>query len=148
MYDDDMKAILFTKPACVDKPGKSMNVIRVLLVDDQLTVRRGLSMRLALEPDMLVVGEANDAEEAFALTQTCSPDVVLMDVEMPAMDGIAATQVLHTEKPSLAIVIMSIHDDVVTQTRAKTAGAFAFLSKNEATELLLTTLRQAAQQAS
>lgn len=125
-----------------------MSVIRVLLVDDQPAVRQGLAMRLALEPDILVVGEASNGEEALALIQTCSPDVVLMDVEMPEMDGIAATQALHTEEPSKAVVIMSIHDDVATRKRAQTAGAFAFLSKNGATDALLATLRQAAQQAS
>ena len=125
-----------------------MNVIRLLLVDDQPTVRRGLAMRLALEPDFLVVGEAGDGEEALALVQACTPDVVLMDVEMPKMDGIAVTQVLGTLVPSSAVVIMSIHDDVTTRTRAKIAGAFAFLGKNGATETLLATIRQAAQHAS
>jgi DNA-binding NarL/FixJ family response regulator len=101
-------------------------------------------MRLALEPDILVVGEANNGEEALALAQTCSPDVVLMDVEMPKMDGITATQALHTLAPSSAVVVMSIHDDAATQTRAQAAGAFAFISKSGAIESLLSAILQAA----
>lgn len=121
-----------------------MIVIRLLLVDDQPVVRQGLIMRLALEPDMQVVGEASNGEEALSLIQTCKPDVVLMDVEMPTMDGITATQTLCTRMPTCTVVIMSIHDDVTVKTRAFAAGAVAFLSKDGATELLLITLRQAA----
>jgi two-component system, NarL family, response regulator NreC len=121
-------------------------MIRLLLVDDQLAVRRGLGMRLALEPDMLIVGEASNGREALTMAQTLSPDVVLMDVEMPIMDGITTTATLRTMVPQSAVVILSIHDDVLTRTRARAAGAMAFVEKCGTTEALIVAIRQVAQQ--
>ncbi|HZU03057.1 MAG TPA: response regulator transcription factor [Ktedonobacteraceae bacterium] len=121
-------------------------MIRLLLVDDQLAVRRGLGMRLALEPDMLIVGEASNGREALTMAQTLSPDVVLMDVEMPTMDGITTTAALRTTVPQSAVVILSIHDDVLTRTRAQTAGAMAFVEKSGTTEALIVAIRQVAHQ--
>jgi YesN/AraC family two-component response regulator len=74
-------------------------MIRVLLVDDQPVVRRGLRVRFQLEPDLQVVGEASTSREALTLAQTLSPDVVLMDIEMPGMDGIEDTAALRTGVP-------------------------------------------------
>ena len=70
--------------------GDGTKPIRLLLVDDQPSVRRGLRMRFALEPDLEVIGEAGDATEAISLAQTLGPDVVLMDVDMSGIDGILA----------------------------------------------------------
>jgi len=118
-------------------------MIRLLLVDDQLAVRRGLNMRLLLEPDIHVVGEASTGAEALALAGQLQPDVVLMDVEMPGMDGITATAALRAAAPQCAVVILSIHDDVSTRTRAQRAGAVAFVVKRGTTEALLAAIRQA-----
>src|SRR5438094_241611 len=71
-------------------------MIRLLLVDDQQAVRRGLGLRLHLESDMQVVGEASTGKEALSLAQALTPDVVLMDLEMPEMDGIETTAALRT----------------------------------------------------
>ena len=119
-------------------------MIRLLLVDDQPAVRRGLGMRLVLEPDILVVGEAGTAREALTLAQTLSPDVVLMDVEMPEMNGIEATAALRSAVSRSAIVILSIHDDMLTRRRAQAAGAVAFVEKRGTIENLLAAIRQAA----
>ena len=121
-------------------------MIRLLLVDDQPAVRRGLEMRLLLEPDLLVVGEASNGKEALTLGQILSPDVVLMDIEMPEMDGITATAALHTAVPQTAVIMLSIHDDVMTRARAQSAGAVAFVEKRGTTEILLAAIRRAAQQ--
>ena len=121
-------------------------MIRVLLVDDQSVVRRGLRARLQLEPDIQVVGEASAGGEALSLAQTLLPDVVLMDVAMPEMDGIETTVALRKVVPQSAIVILSIHDDAQTRERAQTAGAVAFVEKRGATEALLAAIRQAAAQ--
>jgi len=121
-------------------------MIRVLLVDDQQAVRRGLGMRLHLEPDIQVVGEAGSGQAALPLAQRLAPDVVLMDVEMPGMDGIAATIALRAQLASSAVVMLSIHDDGPTQTRAQAAGAAAFVSKSSPPEQLLAAIRQAAGQ--
>jgi DNA-binding NarL/FixJ family response regulator len=119
-------------------------VIRLLLVDDQPQVRRGLVMRLALEPDVEIVGEAGDAESALELADRLHPDVVIMDVELPGMDGIDATRSLRTTLPQTAIVMLSLHDDTDTVARAKAAGATAFVAKHRMEGPLLAAIRDAA----
>ena len=122
-------------------------MIRVLLVDDQAVVRRALRARFHLEPDLQVVGEASTGSEALTLAQTLTPDVVLMDIEMPGIDGIEATAALRRVVPQSAVVILSIHDDAQTRGRAQAAGAAALVEKRGATETLLSAIRQAAGQA-
>jgi two-component system response regulator NreC len=100
-------------------------------------------MRLSAESDLTVVGEAPDGEMALKMAQALNPDVVLMDVEMPHMDGIVATDVLHKIYPSMAIIMLSIHDDAQTRARAEKAGAVGFVPKSVPTEMLLATIRQA-----
>ena len=122
-------------------------MIRVLLVDDQAVVRRGLRVLFHLEPDLQVVGEASTGTEALSLAQTLRPDVVLMDITMPGMDGIEATAALRGVVPQSAVVIQSISDDAQTRVRAQAAGAVAFVEKRGATEALLSAIRLAAGQA-
>ena len=122
-------------------------MIRVLLVDDQSVVRRALRVRFHLEPDLEVVGEASTGSEALTLAQTLRPDVVLMDIQMPEMDGIEATAALRRVVPQSAVVILSIHDDTQTRGRAQAAGAVAFVEKRGETETLLSAIRLAAEQA-
>jgi DNA-binding NarL/FixJ family response regulator len=122
-------------------------MIRVLLVDDQSVVRRALRGRFHLEPDLEVVGEASTGSEALMLAQTLAPDVVLMDIEIPEMDGIEATAALRRAVPQSAVVILSIYDDAQTRTRAQAAGAVAFVEKRGATDSLLSAIRLAAAQA-
>jgi DNA-binding NarL/FixJ family response regulator len=124
-------------------PYEVAGMIKLLIVDDQPSVRTGLRMRLAAEPDFTVVGEAADGEVALDLARTLSPDVVLMDVEMPHMGGIAATDTLHQMYPSMAVIMLSIHDDAQTRARAEKAGAVGFVPKSVPTEMLLATIRQA-----
>ncbi len=119
-------------------------MIRVLLVDDQQVVRRVL--RLRLEADMQVVGEAGSGQEALRLAQTLAPDVVLMDVELPEMDGIETTAALRAMVFSSVVVVISIHDDGQTRSRAQAAGAVAFVAKGGIHDQLLTTIRQVAGQ--
>jgi two-component system, NarL family, nitrate/nitrite response regulator NarL len=121
-------------------------MIRVLLVDDQAIVRRALRGRFHLEPGLEVVGEASTGREALSLAQTLTPDVVLMDIEMPEMDGIEATAALRRVIPQSAVVILSIYDDAQTRGRAQAAGAVAFVEKRGATDALLAAIRLAAAQ--
>ncbi len=122
-------------------------MIRVLLVDDQAVVRRALRARFYLEQDLQVVGEASTGREALALAQILIPDVVLMDIEMPGMDGIEATAVLHRVVPQSAVVILSISNDAQTREQAQSAGAVAFVEKRGAIDMLFSAIRQAAAQA-
>jgi two-component system, NarL family, invasion response regulator UvrY len=119
-------------------------MIKLLLVDDQSIVRQGLRRRLLLESDILVVGEASSGEEALELVQSLDPDIVLMDVEMPGMNGITATEAMRDNTPQSTVVMMSIHDDVQTRALALAAGAAAFVEKRGAVEVLLATIRQLA----
>jgi DNA-binding NarL/FixJ family response regulator len=101
-------------------------------------------MRLGLEADIEVVGEAADGEAALKMTHLLAPNVVVMDVQMPIMDGIAATAELHQSKAHPAVVILSLYDDERTRARANEAGADAFVSKDCMTECLSDAIRSAA----
>ncbi len=120
-------------------------MIKILLVDDQSIVRQGLRMQLALEPDLKVVGEAENGEQVLGLAAQLHPDVILMDVELPLMDGITATARLRGADPKCAVVILSLYDDAKTRAAAQAAGAVAFVGKQESSETLLTAIRQATQ---
>ncbi len=122
-------------------------MIRVLLVDDQAVVRRALRVRFHLEPDLEVVGEASTGREALTLAQALTPDVVLMDIQMPGMNGIEATAALRRVVPQSVVVILSIYDDAQTRGQAQAAGAVACVEKRGETETLLSAIRQAAAQA-
>jgi DNA-binding NarL/FixJ family response regulator len=117
-------------------------MIKILLVDDQHSVRQGLTMRLALEPDVRVVGEAGDGRQALDLVEKLAPDVVIMDVIMPDLDGIAATSILLERFPELKVVILSLHADARTRRRAAEAGAVDFIEKRAGVEELLAAIRR------
>ena len=118
-------------------------MIRLLLVDDQPAVRVGLAMQLALEPDMEVIGEAGDGASALALSQVLQPDVILMDLRMPDMDGLAAAAALRAIAPDSNVVILSLYDDAQSRRQASECGCRAFIGKQEPAEVLLTTIREA-----
>lgn len=100
-------------------------------------------MRLDLEPGIAVIGEAGDGERAIELARELAPDVVLMDVEMPKLDGIAATERLQQLVPGCSVVILTIHDDAGTRERARNAGAAAFVSKHQIDAKLMEAIRSA-----
>jgi DNA-binding NarL/FixJ family response regulator len=120
-------------------------MIRILLVDDQPAVRQGLRMRLALEPDVVVVGEAEDGLAALAMAATLRPDVIIMDIEMPGLDGLTCTDQLRAAMPESAVVVLSMYDNAATRKRAVEVGATTFVSKHEAAQILPAAIRQAAQ---
>jgi DNA-binding NarL/FixJ family response regulator len=121
-------------------------VIRVLLADDQPLVRAGLAMLLCAEPDVEVVGEAGDGVEAVELTRRLKPDVVLMDVRMPGMDGVTATRQLTAgPEPSDArvLILTTYHVDEAVYSALR-AGASGFLLKDAAPQELLYAVRAVA----
>jgi DNA-binding NarL/FixJ family response regulator len=125
-------------------PSAGKKTIRVLIVDDRPAVRRGLHLRLSLEPEVEIIGEAGDGVEAILLARSLQPDLVLMDARMPGMDGIEATAALRAVARESAVVILSLDDSAKTRTRAKEAGAVAFVAKRRMEEELLTVVRRAA----
>ena len=117
--------------------------IRVLLVDDQAIIRQGLRLRLTTEPDMTVVGEAGDGPTAIGLTTSVAPDVVILDISMPGMDGFETARRLHSATGT-GIVMLSLHDDPASRARAATAGADVFVAKHEADAKLICAIRHVA----
>lgn len=114
--------------------------VAVVIVDDQDAVRRGTRMLLALEPDISVIGEAASGAEAVAVTMELRPDVVVMDVVMEDGGGLEATQTIRDRNAGVAIILVSIHDDLQTRQLAARAGAAAFVSKHEVGMLLVPTI--------
>lgn len=101
-------------------------------------------MRLAMEPDVAIVGETGDGARALDLAPVLEPDVVVMDVEMPGMDGITATRTMCSIAPRSAIVVLTMYDHARNRREAFNAGAAAFVGKHEASEALPAAIRQAA----
>ena len=118
-------------------------MITILLVDDDACIRCGLRMRLALEPDLQIVGEAGDGLEAIKLAKSLQPDVVVLDVEMPHMGGIAVAGKLRLVAPHTATVILSLYGDEANRQRARNAGAAAFIAKQGDLKELVAAIRAA-----
>ncbi|NRQ37041.1 response regulator transcription factor [Nonomuraea sp. NN258] len=112
-----------------------MNV-RVLVVDDQTVVREGLVLLLGLLPGVQVVGTARDGEEAIAKVAELSPDVVLMDLRMPKLDGVAATRRIRRDHPATEVVVLSTYSDDESVFDALRAGARGYLTKDTDAESL------------
>lgn len=121
-----------------------MEPISVLLVDDDANVRRALRWRFALEPRLSVAGEASDGADALTRVRELKPGLVVMDVQMPVMDGVEACRQMHAEHPGMPVVCISMADDPATRDRCLAAGATAFVSKNEPGDALLDVIRAAA----
>ena len=119
-------------------------MVRMILVDDQPVVLDALRQCFAMEPDILIVGEAGDGTTALALANKLQPDVMLTDIKMPNMDGIAITIALRESAPEIKVVVLSIYDDAATRGQAISAGASEFVGKHDPAEVLLAAVRRAA----
>jgi DNA-binding NarL/FixJ family response regulator len=104
--------------------------VRVLAADDQRVVREGLAMLLGLLPDVEVVGTAADGEEVLALAAELKPDVILMDLRMPRMDGVEATRRLRERDPAVKVVVLTTYADDRSVLDALRAGALGYLTKD------------------
>ncbi|HET8522433.1 MAG TPA: response regulator transcription factor [Thermomicrobiales bacterium] len=114
---------------------------RILLVDDHALFREGLISLLSYQKDFIVVGEAEDSESAMAKARALSPDIVLMDIDLPGENGVMATLRLTTELPTITVVMLTVHDDSQTLFEAIKAGAQGYLVKNTRSHELLEQLR-------
>ncbi|MGW1562290.1 response regulator [Streptomyces sp. NPDC002144] len=118
--------------------------IRVLLVDDHPVVRDGLAAVLATQPDLDVVGEAANGAEALRQTAALAPDVVLMDLQMPGMDGTAATAAIRAAHPEVRVLVLTTYDTDADITAAVDAGAVGYLLKDTGRHELCAAVRTAA----
>ena len=109
-----------------------MNSIRILLADDHGIVRKGLRLFLEQNPGMEVVGEAADGREAVSLAEKLHPEIVIMDISMPTLNGVEATAQIVKNNPQVGVIILSMHSDEGYLVRTLTAGAKGYLLKDSA----------------
>jgi PAS domain S-box-containing protein len=119
-------------------------VIRVVLADDHQIMRQGLASLLRMETDMEIAGEASDGLEAVALARSLRPDVVVMDVSMPNMNGVEATRCITSELSDVRVIGLSLHDTGDMAAAMKAAGAVHYLSKGGPSDVLIAAIRRAA----
>ena len=120
-------------------------MIKVVIVDDHFFFRQGVRDVLNAEPDVTVVAESGDGEEAIGLIERCRPDVVLMDVNLPALNGLQVTQQVKMLCPDTNVIILTAYDDEEQIYRAVRIGASAYFPKDVAPTQLLETVRLVAQ---
>ncbi len=121
-----------------------MQKIRVIVADDHTLVREGVRMILAKESDLEVVGEASDGQQALGLVESLKPDVVIMDISMPGMGGIEATQRLKERHPKVAVLALTMHEEESYVFRLLRAGASGYVLKRAAAHDLVQAVRAAA----
>ncbi len=109
-----------------------MSATRILVADDHGVVRKGLRLMLEQDPDTKVVGEAADGREAVRLAEELQPDIVIMDISMPGLNGIEATSQIIKRSPDIGVIVLSMHSDVGYILRTLTAGAKGYLLKESA----------------
>jgi DNA-binding NarL/FixJ family response regulator len=119
-------------------------MIRVLLVDDQQLIRQGIQIVLEMESDIEVVGQAGNGVNAIALVEGLNPDVVLMDIRMPELDGVAATRTLHERFPNVGVIILTTFDDDEYVFEGLKAGARGYLLKDVSSDELSAAIRSVA----
>jgi DNA-binding NarL/FixJ family response regulator len=119
-------------------------MIRILLADDQPLFREALRTLISLQPDLQVAGEAGDGEEAVRLAETLHPDVVLMDLQMPLVDGVEATRRLHSSQPECRVIALTTFGDDDYVFDCLRAGAVGYLLKDAPSESLFEAIRAAA----
>jgi DNA-binding NarL/FixJ family response regulator len=116
-------------------------MIRVLLVDDQDLLRQGLASLLALEEDLVIVGQASQGNEAIEQATQLQPDVILMDVRMPVCDGVTATREIHQRFPWMRILVLTTFDDDEYIWQSLQAGALGYLLKSTPSSQLANAIR-------
>jgi two-component system response regulator NreC len=115
---------------------------RIMIVDDHVIVRQGIAQLVNREPDLDVRYEAGDADSAIALLAVEAVDLAIVDISLPGTSGLELVKMMHTQKPNLPILMMSMHDEALYSDRAFRAGAKGYVMKQEATERLLMAIRK------
>jgi len=120
------------------------NPVRLLIVDDHALVRQGLRGILEREPDIEVVGEAHNGREAVDLCRALGPNLILMDVRMPEMDGLEATRIIKHERPEVGVLMVTMHDNHDYMREATKAGAAGYVLKDAHRDELIGAVRRVA----
>jgi DNA-binding NarL/FixJ family response regulator len=128
--------------SAVPEADGSAGKIRLLVVDDHVLMRRALTVLLEEEPDMHIVGQASNGVDGIDLALRLRPDVVLMDINLPDMNGVEATRIIHRELPAISILALSMCDAREWRTKMKMAGAVGFVSKADSPVELLSAIRR------
>ena len=118
-----------------------MKKIRVLIVDDHQVIQEGLSAVLQTKVDVQVVGDAGDGQEAVEKARKLKPDVILMDISMPVMDGVEATRIIRQENPDVGIVVLTMHEEEEYIFNAVKAGATGYLLKDSDSAQIVQAIR-------
>jgi len=118
--------------------------LQIFLADDHVVVREGLKVLINAQPDMIVVGEAGDGHTAYQQTRECQPDVVIMDITMPELNGVEATAQLKRACPNIKVLALSVHEDTSYLRQLLTAGADGYILKHAAADDLIQAIRMVA----
>src|SRR5689334_25381472 len=121
-----------------------MAQLQVFLADDHVVVREGLKALINAQPDMIVIGEAGDGQTAWQQAQVCQPDVVIMDITMPGLNGVQATAELKRACPNIKVLALSVHDDTSYLRQLLAAGASGYILKHAAADDLIQAIRTVA----
>lgn len=117
------------------------DVFRILIADDHAILRSGLRLLIDAQPNLLVIGEAGDGDEALALARKLRPDLILLDLSMPDGDGLSAIPKLLAEVPQTRILVLTMHDDATHLRQTLDAGASGYVLKNAVDQELLMAIR-------
>lgn len=115
--------------------------VKIMVVDDHTIVREGTARMLELTPEFLIVGQASSAREALDLIRTLNPEIVLMDIKMPGINGIEATRMIKQEWPDIEVIVLSMYDEEEYVVEAVKAGATGYLLKDSSQEDLVRAIR-------
>ncbi|MEI7768948.1 MAG: response regulator transcription factor [Chloroflexales bacterium] len=118
-----------------------MKPVRIFLIDDHMVVREGLKTLINVQPDLEVIGEAGDGETGWQLVQGCLPDVVIMDISMPGMNGIHVAERLKQTCPEVKVLVLSVHDDTSYLRQMLAVGASGYILKHTAADALIQAIR-------
>ncbi len=118
-----------------------MAQLKIFLADDHAVVREGLKALINAQPDMIVIGEAGDGQTAWQQARECQPDIVIMDITMPALNGVQATAQLKRACPTIKVLALSVHEDTSYLRQLLAAGAAGYILKHAAADDLIQAIR-------
>jgi DNA-binding NarL/FixJ family response regulator len=140
--DTNFSTAMSSNPA--SEVARSKKMLRIVLVDDHIVIRQGLACLLRGEQDINIVGQASNGESAVNLIREIQPDVVLMDISMPGMNGIQATRIIHSELPEVHIIGLSMFQEEEQSAAMREAGAVDYVSKSAPSEAVIAAIRACA----